>query len=60
MPIETLGISIEKYIELLGREEGHFLDFKSKNLAAARLIRSLSAFGNADGGELYLGIEDRT
>jgi ATP-dependent DNA helicase RecG len=60
MPIETLAISIQKYTELLQRGEGHFLDFKSRNIAAAKLTRSLSAFGNADGGELYLGIEDGT
>ena len=60
MPIEIIDISIEKYTELLHRGEGHFLDFKSKNVTAARLTRSLSAFANADGGELYLGIEDGT
>jgi ATP-dependent DNA helicase RecG len=39
-------------------EEGHFHDFKSKRISAPKLSRAISAFANADGGELYVGIED--
>lgn len=39
-------------------EEGHFHDFKSKRISAPKLSRGISAFANADGGELYIGIED--
>src|SRR4051794_8442485 len=58
MPIEIVEITDEKFRDLLGRGEGHFLDFKSKRITPAKLTRSLSAFSNADGGELYVGIED--
>jgi ATP-dependent DNA helicase RecG len=43
---------------LLGREEGHFLDNKSKDIAPSKLTKSLSAFANADGGELMIGVTE--
>jgi ATP-dependent DNA helicase RecG len=58
MPIERLVISGRKLDELLERGEGHFLDFKSIDVSPAKLTRSLSAFANADSGELYIGIEN--
>jgi len=60
MSIDIVEISHSKYAELLTRGEGHFLEFKSKMVSPARLTRTLSAFSNADGGELYIGIEDGT
>lgn len=44
---------------LVKRGEGHFLDFKSKEIKPSKLTKALSAFANADGGELYVGIEER-
>ncbi|PTW48859.1 ATP-dependent DNA helicase RecG [Sphingomonas faeni] len=44
--------------EILARSESHFFDFKSKRIAPAKLPRALSALGNAEGGEIYVGIED--
>lgn len=41
---------------LLDRSEGHFFDFKSKEIAPGKLTRTLSAFANADGGELLIGV----
>ncbi len=43
---------------LLERKEGHFLDFKSKKLRPRTLPKHVSAFANADGGELVIGIEE--
>jgi ATP-dependent DNA helicase RecG len=40
---------------LLARDEGQFLDFKAKEISPGKLTRSLSAFSNADGGELVIG-----
>ncbi|HEX4570381.1 MAG TPA: ATP-binding protein [Dongiaceae bacterium] len=51
-------ITEAQLLELLSRGEGHFLDFKSKEIAPAKLTKHLSAFSNADGGELFIGIED--
>ena len=44
--------------EILKKQEDHFLDFKSKVIAPAKLQESFVAFANTDGGELYVGIED--
>jgi len=60
MPIEVVDVSLDKYLELLRRGEGHFSEFKSTNVSPARLTRTLSGFSNADGGELFVGIEDGT
>jgi len=57
IPISTL--SKEQLANILSKSEGHFLDFKSKAIAPARLTKTLSAFANADGGELYIGIQQR-
>lgn len=59
MPISTTRLSDDQFLDLLKRGEGHFLDFKSKAIAPASLTKTLSAFANADGGELYIGIEDK-
>ncbi len=43
---------------LLSEDEGQRLDFKSKRIDAAKLSRTLVAFANSDGGEVYIGVED--
>jgi ATP-dependent DNA helicase RecG len=54
--IETTSISDAQFADLLSRGEGHFLDFKAKEVSPAKLTKSLSAFANADGGELFIGV----
>jgi ATP-dependent DNA helicase RecG len=39
-------------------EEGHFNDLKSKQIKPSKLSCSISAFANADGGELLIGIDE--
>lgn len=58
MPIPVLDITKTQFSQLAEKGETHFSDFKSKQIAPAKLTRTLSAFANADGGELYVGIED--
>jgi ATP-dependent DNA helicase RecG len=41
---------------LLEQGEGHFLDFKAKEVSPTKLTKLLSAFANADGGELFIGV----
>ncbi len=41
---------------ILGLEEGHFRDLKAREIAPAKLSQSVSAFANAAGGELFIGI----
>jgi len=59
MPIGISEISIEQKDRLLSKKEGHFLDFKAMEVKPARLTKHLSAFANADGGELYIGIDEK-
>lgn len=56
--MDTVEISRTEADEILRRSESHFFDFKSKRIQAAKLSRTLSALGNAEGGETYIGIED--
>jgi len=58
MTIDIITISDEQFSELLERGEGHFLDFKAKAVSPAKLTKALSAFANADGGELFIGVTD--
>ena len=56
MSISVTAISDAQFAELLARGESHFLDFKAKEVSPAKLTKSLSAFANADGGELFIGV----
>lgn len=51
-------ITSEQVAQLLAKEESHFLDFKAKEISPAKLTRTLSAFANSEGGELYIGISE--
>lgn len=56
--VDVKQISAEQVLQLLGFEEGHFLDIKGRAIKPGKLSRHVSAFGNASGGELYVGIEE--
>lgn len=58
MPISIDVISIEQRDKILSLDEGHFLDLKSIDISPGKLTRHISAFANADGGELYIGIDE--
>jgi ATP-dependent DNA helicase RecG len=57
--MKTRVLSDSDVEALLRREEGHFLDFKSKDIDGKRLQKIAVAFANADGGEILLGIEEK-
>lgn len=56
--INTAKIGTAEVDKLLEMEESHFCDLKSANIAPGKLSKSLAAFANAEGGELFIGIED--
>ena len=45
-------------ISLFEIEENHFNDFKAKDIEGKKLSRTISAFANASGGDIYLGIRE--
>ena len=60
MTIATYKVSDAQRNQILYREESHFCDLKSREITPAKLSRTIAAFANADGGELFIGIsEDR-
>ena len=54
--IEVISITGAERDRLLALEEGHFGDLKNIEVSTKKLGRSVSAFANATGGELYVGI----
>ncbi len=56
LPVKVLAAP--QVAELLEVEESHFLDLKSAQIAPGKLTKSISAFANTSGGELFVGIEE--
>lgn len=54
----TRIIARDDAVALIRRQEDHFYDQKAQGVSGAQLQKALVAFGNADGGELVVGIED--
>jgi predicted HTH transcriptional regulator len=46
--------------KLLGLEEGHFVDLKAIDTSTAGLTRAMAALANAEGGELFIGVDEDT
>ena len=60
MPITVVEINADERNKILDVEETHFGDVKSKAISPAKLTKTIAAFSNAEGGELYIGIgQDR-
>ena len=58
MPIPVNQLTDKQLLEVLSYTEGHFPDLKAKEIKPSKLTKSVSAFANADGGELYIGIAE--
>src|SRR5712692_10391183 len=58
MGVERRRITDEQGALILGLEEGHFADLKGVDIKPAKLTKTIAAFANADGGELYIGIDE--
>lgn len=60
MPIEVYEITDDQLAQILAHTEDHFLDLKAKEIKPSSLTKTISAFANADGGELFIGIAEST
>jgi ATP-dependent DNA helicase RecG len=60
MSIEVVQITSTQLNQILLAEESHFLDLKSIDVQPGKLCKFISGFANADGGELYIGIDENT
>jgi ATP-dependent DNA helicase RecG len=56
--LNTAVLTAHELNKILSLEEGHFSDLKSVDVSPAKLTKSLSGFANAEGGELYVGIDE--
>ncbi|MGK0177213.1 MAG: ATP-dependent DNA helicase RecG [Lentimonas sp.] len=56
--IAIVKISDDEKRKLLGTDEGHFSDHKAIEVAPGKLTKAIAAFANAEGGELFIGIDD--
>jgi ATP-dependent DNA helicase RecG len=54
--IDVIDISGAERDRLLTLEEGHFADLKAIHVAPKKLGKTISAFANSAGGDLYVGI----
>lgn len=57
--IEERNLNSAETQKLLAAEEDHFFDFKSRDIQPAKLQETFVAFANADGGDIYIGVEDK-
>lgn len=61
MSINVVKVTRTDVKNTLDLEENHFIELKSIGISPSKLTKALSAFANADGGDLFVGIdEDRS
>lgn len=58
MPIDVESVSDDQVSRIVSLEESHFVDLKAMEIGPGKLTRSIAAFANASGGELYIGIDE--
>lgn len=52
-------ISKSQATQIIATQEGQFADVKAIEILPSKLTKTISAFANSDGGELYIGIEEK-
>lgn len=56
--IDAEKISQDEAQTILALDEAQTYELKGREVAPAKLMRTISAFANADGGELYVGVAE--
>jgi ATP-dependent DNA helicase RecG len=56
--VEIVDIEPPEVARILSLEEDHFGDLKAIEITPSKLTRTLCAFANAEGGDLYIGIDE--
>jgi ATP-dependent DNA helicase RecG len=59
MTVESIEITLEEQDKILKEQEGHCFELKSVDISPAKLTETLSAFANATGGDLYVGVDEK-
>lgn len=60
MSFQTLHLTKGDISQIFNIQEDHFNDFKAKGLNGKQFSKAVSAFANASGGEIYIGIREET
>jgi ATP-dependent DNA helicase RecG len=58
MSINVENVSADQADRVTLTEEGQFSDVKRIEISPAKLTKTVSAFANSDGGDLYVGIQE--
>jgi ATP-dependent DNA helicase RecG len=58
--LKTITISNQDYEKIADRDESHFFDIKAHAVGGRAIQKIAAAFSNADGGELIIGIRDKS
>jgi len=58
MSYQVQTMTESELIQIFKIEENHFNDFKAKDISGKKFSKSVSAFANASGGDIYLGIRE--
>lgn len=58
MSYQVQTMTESELIRIFKIEENHFNDFKAKDISGKKFSKSVSAFANASGGDIYLGIRE--
>lgn len=58
MSIKVNELNDSQLSKLLHLQESHFYEVKSKDISPSKLSRVISGFANANGGDLYVGLQE--